>query len=83
MRPSQEFDFSIDLQYVPSALIAKLHAVYNKLGRFGHVNPVSISLIKEYLRFTGEEQADLAVTQKQAAPPFFTKFKSLIGHFRK
>ena len=65
------------------SLIGKLHAIYNRLGRFGHVNPVSHSLIKEYLKFTRAEQAGLAVTPKQAVPFFFTKFKSLIGHFRK
>ena len=30
-----------------------------------------------------EEQAGLAVNPKQAVPLFFTKFKSLIGHFRR
>ena len=60
-----------------------LRAIYNRLGRFGHVNPVSHSLIKECLKFTWEEQAGLAVTPKQAVPLFFTKFKSLIRHFRK
>lgn len=29
------------------SLIGKLRAIYNRLGRFGHVNPVSHSLIKE------------------------------------
>lgn len=38
------------------SLIGKLRAIYNKLGRFGHANPVSHSLIKERLRFTKEEQ---------------------------
>ena len=65
------------------SLIGKLCAIYNKLGRFGHVNPVSHSLIKEYLKFTTEEQAGLAVAPRQAVPLFFTKFKSLIGHLRK
>jgi len=65
------------------SIIGKLRAIYNRLGRFGHVNPVSHSLIKEYLKFTTEEQAGLAVTPKQAVPLFFTKFKSPIGHFRK
>ena len=65
------------------SLIGKLRAIYNRLGRFGRVNPVSHSLIKEYLKFNREEQAGLAVTPKQAVPLFFTKFKSLIGHFRK
>ena len=65
------------------SLIGTLRAIYNRLGRFGHVNPVSHSVIKEYLKFTREEQAGLAVTPKQAVPLFFTKFKSLIGHFRK
>ena len=64
------------------SLIGKLRAIYNRLGCFGHVNPVSHSLIKECLKFTWEEQAGLAVTPKQAVPLFFTKFKSLIGHFR-
>ena len=65
------------------SLIGKLRAIYNRLGRFGHVNPVSHSPIKEYLKFTREEQAGMAVTPKQAVPLFFTKFKSLIGHIRK
>ena len=65
------------------SLIGKLRAIYNRLGRFGHVNHVSHSLIKLYLKFTREEQAGLAVALKQAVPLFFTKFKSLIGHFRK
>ena len=65
------------------SLIGKLRAIYNRLGRFGNVNPVSHSLIKLYLKFTREEQAGLAVAPKQAVPLFFTKFKSLIGHFRK
>ena len=30
------------------SLIGKLRAIYNKLGRFDHVNPVSHSLIKEF-----------------------------------
>ena len=64
------------------SLIGRLRAIYNKLGRFGHVNPVSHSLIKEYLKFTREEQAGLAVAPRQAVPLFFTKFKSLIGHLR-
>jgi len=38
---------------------------------------------KGILRFTREEQAGVAVTPKQSVPLFFTKFKSLIGHFRK
>ena len=38
------------------SLIGKLLAIYNRLGRFGHVNPVSHSLIKEYLKFTREER---------------------------
>ena len=54
------------------SLIGKLRAIYNKLGRVGHVNPVSHSLIKEYLRSTREEQAGLAVTPKQAVPLFFS-----------
>ena len=65
------------------SLIGKLRAIYNRLGGFGHVNPVLHSLIKEYLKFTREDQAGLVVTPKQAVPLFFTKFKSLIGHFRK
>ena len=48
------------------SLIGKLRAIYNKLGRFGHVNPVSHSLIKEYLKFTREEQPGLAVTSRQS-----------------
>ena len=32
------------------SLIGTLCAIYNKLGRFGHVNPVSHSLTKEYLK---------------------------------
>ena len=59
------------------SLIGKLRAIYNKLGRFDHVNPVSHSLIKEYLKFTREEQAGLAVTPKQAVPLFFTTYWSL------
>ena len=31
-------------------LIGKLRAIYNRLGRFGLVNPVSHSLIKEILK---------------------------------
>ena len=65
------------------SLIGKVRAIFNKLSRFGHANPVSHSLIKEYAIFTREEQAGLAVTPKQAVPLFFTKFKLLIGHFRK
>ena len=63
-------------------LIGKLRAIYNKLRRFGHVNPVSHSLIKEYLKFTREKQAGWAVAPRQAVPLFFTKFKSLIGRLR-
>ena len=65
------------------SLIRKLRAIYNRVGRFGHVIPVSHSLIKEYLIFTREEQAGLAVAPRQTVPLFFTKFKSLIGHLRK
>ena len=65
------------------SLIGKLRAIYDKLGRLGNANPVSHSLVKEYLKFTREEQASLAVTPKQAVPLFFSKFRSLIGHFRK
>jgi len=64
------------------SIIGKLRAVCNKLRRFNHANPVSHSLVKEYLKFTREEQASLAVTRKQAVPLFFTKFMPLIGHFR-
>ena len=64
------------------SLIGKLRAIYNKLGRFNHANPVSHLLVKEYLKFTREEQASLAVSPKQAVRLFFTKFKSLIRHFR-
>jgi len=64
------------------SLIGRVRAIYNKLGRFNHANPVSHSLVKEYLKFTRKEQASLAVTPKQAVPLSFTKFKSLIGHFR-
>ena len=56
------------------SLIGKLRVIYNRLGRFGHVNPVSRSLIKEYLKFTREEQAGLAVTPKQAVPLFFNLY---------
>ena len=65
------------------SLIGKLRAIYNKLGRLGNANPVSHALVKEYLKFTREEQASLAVTPKQAVPLFFSKFRSLVGHFRK
>ena len=65
------------------SLIGKLRAIYNRLGRFGHANPVFHSLIKEYLKFTREEKAGLAVVPRQAVPLFFTKFKSLIGYLRK
>ena len=65
------------------SLIGKLRAIYNKLGRLGNANLVSHALVKEYLKFTREEQASLAVTPKQAVPLFFSKFRSLVGHFRK
>ena len=62
-------------------LMAKIRAIYNNVGRFNHANPVSHSLVRDYLKFTREEQASLVVTPKQAVPLFSTEFKSLIGHF--
>ena len=62
--------------------MGKIRAIYNKLGRFNHANPVSHSLVREYVKFTREEQASLVVTPKQAVPLYFTEFKSLIGHFK-
>ena len=47
------------------------------------MRPVHVLSVKEYLKFTWEVQASLEVTPKQAVPLFFTKFRTLIGHFRK
>ena len=64
--------------------IRTLRAIYNNLGRFAHTNLVPHLLIKEYLKFVREEQANLAIVLKQAGPLFFEKFnKSLVSHFRK
>lgn len=65
------------------SLIGKLRAIYNKLGRVNLANPISHSRVKEYLKFTREEQASLTITPKQAVPLFFSKFKSLVVHLRK
>jgi len=65
------------------SLIRKLRAIYNNLGRSAYSNPVSHLLIKEYLKFVRQEQANSAIVPKQAIHLFFEKFKSLVSHFRK
>ena len=52
------------------------------MGCVNSTNPLSHSLVKEYLKFTRKEQAGSAITPKQAVPLLFLKFKRLLFHFR-
>ena len=38
------------------SLIGKLRAIYSKLGCLGNANPVSHSLVKEYLNLQGKSK---------------------------
>ena len=46
------------------SLIRKLRAIYNNLGRSAYSSPVSHLLIKEYLKFVRQEQANSAIVPK-------------------
>lgn len=47
------------------SLIGKLHAIYNRMGCINFTNPLSHSLVKEYLKFTRKEQAGSAIPQSR------------------
>jgi len=64
------------------SLLGKLRAIFNNIGRLNDSNPVAHPRVRQYLKFTREEQAGLAITPTQAVPMFLVKFRQLIAFIR-
>ena len=64
------------------SLMGRLRAIFNNLGRLNDSNPDAHPLVKDYLKFVRQEQADLAITPTQVVPLFFDKFRRLTAFLR-
>ena len=53
------------------SFMGRLRAIFNSLGRLHDSGPVAHPVVKDYLKFVGQEQAGLAITPIQAVPLFF------------